>query len=89
MAEHARQSFDIFVNGKPSETVHQYCDVELCRIVDIISNDSCRFGRHKNKIGTIDEAIEYLKKHSYTDRRRCVIIKLNCIQAFVVNPESK
>ena len=59
---------------------HQFCDTDLCMVIDKITGELERFGG-ANAIIPFDEALEYLvDKKGWEDRT--VIVKMKCVQGF-------
>ena len=62
-----------------AENIYQWCDAELCQILDRVTGEPERF-IDGNSIGTIQEARIYVEnRNGWEDRM--IIVKLNCITA--------
>ncbi len=62
---------------------HQFCDTELCMVLDTVTGKPERAFEIGNSIGSFSEALEYLKnKKGWEDRT--IIVKLNCVQGFKI-----
>lgn len=64
--------------------VYQWCDQELCIILDKVTGEFIRF-EGNNSICTLADALEYLKLYRKGWEDRTVIVKLDCIAAFKMN----
>ena len=64
---------------------HQFCDVNLCMIIDTITGEPQKFGG-RNIVGTLEEAIKLLKEHDEKVPWNCIdrliIVKVDCIKGF-------
>ena len=60
---------------------HQFCDTELCMVLDVVTGESVRAFKGSNSIGPFSEALEYLKSKTGW-KNRTVIVKMQCVKAF-------
>ena len=59
---------------------HQFCDTELCMVLDKVTGTPKRAFKSGNSIGPLFEALEYLKDAKCLDR--LIIVKIECIKSF-------
>tara|TARA_B100001964_G_C14236682_1_gene602813 strand:+ start:1133 stop:1384 length:252 start_codon:yes stop_codon:yes gene_type:complete len=64
-----------------SGNTYQWHDAERYIIMDIVTGELQRFGRHHNSIGTYEEAKEYLFPETLNEGMpsRNAMIKMDCI----------
>ena len=62
---------------------HQFCDTDLCMVVDTVTGEANRFGEGHNSIGTLSDALDYLEQHAGSGwDDRTVIVKMQCVKGF-------
>ena len=63
---------------------HQYCDTELCMVMDTVTGDKYRFAKDRKNnhtIGTVEQALDFVSNMTgWQDRT--IIIKMQCIKPF-------
>jgi len=62
---------------------HQFCDIELCMVLDVVTGEPLRAFKGSNSIGPFSEAIEYLKSKMEWENR-AIIVKIQCVKAFEI-----
>ncbi len=62
---------------------YQFCDTELCMILDVITGEPLRAFKGSNSIGPFSEALEYLKYETEWENRT-IIVKMQCVKAFEI-----
>lgn len=71
---------------------HQFCDTDLCMIIDAVTGEPTRLDR-EDTIITFDKALRYLEEVSLglylgPAINRVVVVKLSCVQAFELKEEA-
>lgn len=61
---------------------HQFCDTELCMVLDVVTGKPARVFEGRNSIGRFDEALEFLKNKNQGWEDRTVIVKMQCVKGF-------
>lgn len=67
---------------------HQFCDTELCMILDIVTGEPLRAFKGSNSIGPFTEALECVKLMKGWENRT-VIVKFQCVKAFEIQHLTK
>ena len=62
---------------------HQFCDTELCMVLDVVTGDPMRAFKGSNSIGPFSEALELVKLMKGWENRT-VIVKMQCVKAFEI-----
>lgn len=64
--------------------IFQWTSAEACMVLDAVTGEPQRFGKHQNSVGYIEEALEYVK-HRPGWEDRMVIVRLSAIRGYPVN----
>jgi hypothetical protein len=76
MAEYARAT-----DG--AGNVYQFVDAEICMILDTVTGEPQRFGKHHNATASFEEALEFVKRNIGWETR-WAIVRLPAVRGFPV-----